>query len=46
MQLDRGEEKLIEIVRNISRSGWGSFSGEIRDRKIVMVREQRDYKLA
>lgn len=44
--LPADERKLLEVVREIKRSGFGEFHGTITSKEIVTIREAYTHKLS
>jgi hypothetical protein len=46
VDVDPDEHRLLQLVWGIKKSsGWGKFGGSINNREIIMLNEQKDYKL-
>lgn len=45
VDLTPDERKLIDVVREIKRAGFGEFQGTVTSREIVTIREAYTHKL-
>lgn len=45
LELPPDEQKLIEVIREIKRSGFGEFSGTVTGKEIVTLKEAYTHKL-
>lgn len=43
--LPKDERELLEVVRDIKRTGFGDFTGTIAHKEITLIREAYTHKL-
>lgn len=46
VDLEPDERKLIDVVRDIKRTGFGEFQGTITHKEITLIREAYTHKLS